>query len=71
MLGFQLPRYEHLLTRDDAELVGRYLRRWGGPAWVAGPEFADYERRCRTAGRPSSKPASAESRRRAARSEGS
>src|SRR5579859_895176 len=33
MLAFQLPRYEHVLTRDDAALVGRYLRRWGGPDW--------------------------------------
>jgi pimeloyl-ACP methyl ester carboxylesterase len=49
VLAFQIPRYEHLLIRDDAELVGRYLRRWAGPAWVDGPDFADYERRCRTA----------------------
>jgi pimeloyl-ACP methyl ester carboxylesterase len=49
MLAFQLPRYEHVLTRDDAELVGRYLRRWGGPGWVDGPDFADYEQRCRAA----------------------
>jgi pimeloyl-ACP methyl ester carboxylesterase len=49
VLRFQIPRYEHLLTRDDAELVGEYLRRWGGADWVQGPDFADYERRCRTA----------------------
>src|SRR5437588_561996 len=49
MLRFQIPRYEHVLTRDDAALVGRYLRQWGGRAWVTGPDFADYERRYRTA----------------------
>ncbi|MEN3306732.1 MAG: hypothetical protein V7603_2934 [Micromonosporaceae bacterium] len=49
VLRFQIPRYEHVLTRDDAELIGDYLRRWGGPDWVGGPDFADYERRCRTA----------------------
>src|SRR3954462_4444171 len=30
MLKFQLPRYEHMVTRDNAELIGRYLRQWGG-----------------------------------------
>ena len=49
MLKFQIPRYEHVLTRDDAALVGMYLRRWGGRDWVTGPDFPDYERRCRTA----------------------
>ena len=34
MLAFQLPRYEHRLTRDDAALVGEYLRRWAGPRLV-------------------------------------
>ncbi len=49
VLKFQLPRYEHVLTRDDAAEIGRYLRMWGGPAWVNGPDFAAYERLCRTA----------------------
>jgi pimeloyl-ACP methyl ester carboxylesterase len=49
MLRFQVPRYEHALTRDDAALIGMYLRRWGGPAWVRGPGFAEYSRLCRTA----------------------
>ncbi len=49
VLKFQIPRYEHVLTRNDAGQVGEYLRQWGGPDWVASPEFADYERRCRTA----------------------
>lgn len=49
MLRFQIPRYEHLITRDDAALVGRYLREWSGPDWVRSPYFAEYERRCREA----------------------
>ena len=49
MLKFQIPRYEHVLTRDDAWLVGQYLRRWGGRPWVASAGFAEYEWRCRTA----------------------
>jgi pimeloyl-ACP methyl ester carboxylesterase len=49
VLRFQLPRYEHVLTRDDAMLVDMFLRRWGGPEWVNGPDFTEYSRRCRTA----------------------
>jgi pimeloyl-ACP methyl ester carboxylesterase len=49
LLRFQVPRYEHSLTRGDAALVGEYLRRWAGPAWRAGDDFADYEARCREA----------------------
>lgn len=48
-LKFQLPRYEHVLTRDDAALVGYFLRRWGGPAWVSSNRFAQYAARCRAA----------------------
>src|SRR5262249_4079073 len=47
VIKFQLPRYEHVVTRDDAALVGEYLRRWGGQDWVHSPEFDDYEARCR------------------------
>jgi len=49
LLKFQIPRYEHALTRHDAAAVGDLLRRWGGPAWVTSAAFADYERECRTA----------------------
>ncbi len=49
VMRFQIPRYEHVLTRDDATLIEVYLRRWGGPAWVHGPAFADVSRRFRTA----------------------
>ncbi|MEU5721371.1 alpha/beta hydrolase [Micromonospora sp. NPDC047738] len=48
-LKFQLPRYEHVLTRDDAAEVEAILRRWGGPRWVEGPDFAAYARCCREA----------------------
>jgi pimeloyl-ACP methyl ester carboxylesterase len=47
VLKFQLPRYEHVVTRDDAAMVGQFLREWGGPSWVESPWFADYERKCR------------------------
>jgi pimeloyl-ACP methyl ester carboxylesterase len=48
-LRFQLPRYEHVITRDDAAAVGGYLRDWSGPGWPASADFADYERQCRDA----------------------
>jgi pimeloyl-ACP methyl ester carboxylesterase len=48
-LKFQVPRYEHVLARNDAAMVGTFLRRWGGQPWVSGPSFADYETRCREA----------------------
>jgi pimeloyl-ACP methyl ester carboxylesterase len=49
VLWFQLPRYEHVLTRDNAAMVGRFLRRWAGRAWVSSPEFDHYEALCRAA----------------------
>jgi pimeloyl-ACP methyl ester carboxylesterase len=49
VLKFQIPRYEHLVTRHDAALVETYLREWAGPRWVASPGFAAYARACRTA----------------------
>ena len=49
VLKFQLPRYEHVLTRDGAFLVGEYLRRWGGPAWIGTADFLAYEAECRRA----------------------
>ena len=48
-LKFQIPRYEHALTRNDAAAVGDYLRRWGGPTWLDSAGYAEYERACRTA----------------------
>jgi pimeloyl-ACP methyl ester carboxylesterase len=49
VLKFQIPRYEHVLTRDDAVMIGEFLRNWGGPNWVRSAGFADYERKCRDA----------------------
>ncbi len=49
VLKFQIPRYEHVVTRNDAALVETYLRSWGGDRWTSGPDFADYARKCRTA----------------------
>lgn len=49
LLRFQLPRYEHVLTRDDAELIGRYLHAWTGPSYRRTADFTDYVRRCREA----------------------
>lgn len=48
-LKFQVPRYEHVLTRDDGALVGYFLRRWGGPDWVSSGRFTEYATRCREA----------------------
>jgi pimeloyl-ACP methyl ester carboxylesterase len=49
VLKFQLPRYEHVLTRDDAARIGEYLRAWSGPEWRRTQDFAEYERACRSA----------------------
>jgi pimeloyl-ACP methyl ester carboxylesterase len=49
MLRFQVPRFEHVLARDNAAMVGEYLRRWAGPGWRHSPDFDDYELRCRKA----------------------
>jgi pimeloyl-ACP methyl ester carboxylesterase len=49
ILKFQVPRYEHVLTRDNAALVGEFLAKWGSPAWVASPAFPEYEQNCRDA----------------------
>jgi pimeloyl-ACP methyl ester carboxylesterase len=49
VLRFQLPRYEHRLTRDDAAMVGQFLRTWSGPDWATSDEFDDYQAKCRMA----------------------
>ena len=49
LLKFQLPRYEHVLTRHDARLVGMMLHQWVGPAWRHTEDFAEHVRACRTA----------------------
>jgi pimeloyl-ACP methyl ester carboxylesterase len=49
LLRFQIPRYEHALTRNDAELIGAYVERWGGRRWVGSPSFAAVATRYREA----------------------
>lgn len=49
LLRFQIPRYEHTLTRDDAALIDSYLRRSGGRPWVSGPSFPAVSARYRQA----------------------
>jgi pimeloyl-ACP methyl ester carboxylesterase len=49
ILAFQLPRFEHVVTRDDAAMVAGLMRHWSGPEWRDTPEFLDYVRACRDA----------------------
>ncbi|CAM3135891.1 alpha/beta fold hydrolase [Stackebrandtia soli] len=49
ILAFQLPRFEHVVTRDDAVMVANLMRAWAGPRWRETPEFAAYVRMCRDA----------------------
>ncbi|MEU8081146.1 alpha/beta hydrolase [Catellatospora citrea] len=49
LLRFQLPRYEHVLTRDDAALAGGLMRAWSSPAFRETADYAEYERRYREA----------------------
>jgi len=49
LLRFQIPRYEHALTRNGAAPIGSYLRRWGGRPWVASPSFGSAVTRYREA----------------------
>jgi pimeloyl-ACP methyl ester carboxylesterase len=49
MMRFQVPRFEHALTREEASVIGAYLRRWAGPQWLDSPAYLDYEARCRAA----------------------
>src|SRR5690606_39233854 len=48
VLRFQLPRYEHLLTRNNARKLGDFLLWWWGPRWVSSPEFSAYAAQYRT-----------------------
>ncbi len=48
-LKFQRPRYEHVLTKDDAALVGEFMSRWAGPEWAATGDFTAYAELCRSA----------------------
>jgi pimeloyl-ACP methyl ester carboxylesterase len=49
LLRFQLPRFEHILTRDDSELVGELMSGWSSPRFRQSAAFAEYAARCREA----------------------
>lgn len=49
LLRFQLPRYEHTLTRDEGAQVGRLMRSWTGPSHRQSAGYLEYEQRCREA----------------------
>jgi pimeloyl-ACP methyl ester carboxylesterase len=49
VLAFQLPRWEHRLTRDEAAAIGGYMSRWSGPTWTRTADFEEYIRLCRLA----------------------
>jgi pimeloyl-ACP methyl ester carboxylesterase len=49
LLKFQVPRFEHVLTRGNASLVSEYLQQWGSRSWTGSREFSEYEFRCRQA----------------------
>ncbi|HIW63856.1 MAG TPA: alpha/beta hydrolase [Candidatus Stackebrandtia excrementipullorum] len=49
ILAFQLPRFEHVVTRDDAAMVETLMSRWAGPRWLDTADFHEYVRACRDA----------------------
>ena len=49
ILAFQLPRFEHVVTRDDAAMVDTLMRKWAGPTWRDTDDFEHYVRACRDA----------------------
>jgi pimeloyl-ACP methyl ester carboxylesterase len=49
LFTFQAPRFEHVLTRDDATLAGEFIARWAGPEWRETRECRDYIAACREA----------------------
>jgi pimeloyl-ACP methyl ester carboxylesterase len=49
LLEFQVPRFEHRMTADDAAYIGGLFDRWAGDRWRTTDDFAAYVRSCRTA----------------------
>jgi pimeloyl-ACP methyl ester carboxylesterase len=49
LLRFQLPRFEHVLTKSDSVLVGELMAGWSSPGFRRSAAFAEYSRRCREA----------------------
>ena len=53
LLRFQIPRYEHTLTRDGGAEIGRLLDGWVAPAFSTTAAYADIrERYCEAIGIP-------------------
>jgi pimeloyl-ACP methyl ester carboxylesterase len=49
LLKFQIPRYEHTLTRDDAAGIGELFHAWTGPKFHETAAYAEAESRYREA----------------------
>jgi pimeloyl-ACP methyl ester carboxylesterase len=46
---FQLPRYEHVLTRNDGAYIADLVHRWAGPDWRDTPECHAHASACASA----------------------
>jgi pimeloyl-ACP methyl ester carboxylesterase len=49
ILRFQVPRSEHVLTKNDAALVGDLIEHWSGSRWTQTAAHQEYVARCREA----------------------
>ncbi len=49
LFSFQLPRYEHVITKDNAQYVERLITMWASPQWRASEDFAAHVAACRDA----------------------
>ncbi len=49
MWTFQLPRYEHVLTRNGGAYIANLVYRWAGPDWQNTPECGAHADACATA----------------------
>ncbi|MGH3546271.1 MAG: alpha/beta fold hydrolase [Mycobacteriales bacterium] len=49
MWTFQLPRYEHVLTRNGGTYIADLVHRWAGPGWKDTPQCAEHASACANA----------------------
>ncbi|NUS73414.1 MAG: alpha/beta hydrolase [Corynebacteriales bacterium] len=49
LFAFQLPRYEHVVTKNDAAYIRHVFTRWAGPRWRGTPEFDAHVAVCQQA----------------------
>jgi pimeloyl-ACP methyl ester carboxylesterase len=49
MFAFQLPRYEHVLTRAGGAYIKQMVRRWAAPEWGITPACEEYGQACAVA----------------------